>query len=233
VIASFGLGDFVEMFLKIFRVVEGNAVDQGEHFVFGIAAPVSPGYGLEFDSFDERGVGDVGAATEVEEVAVPIEADLSGRVGLGELIDQFQFVGLAQFFEFIAGLVVGDFGPFEELAFLGEFLHVFFDFGEVFGPEGCGQVEVVVEPVFEVIDEGWSDGVLNAVAVELPHGLSEQVCAAVTKDFERFAIVVGGEDGFDCRRAVDLGAEVDHFSVDARGQDILHLVGQMFLEDFE
>jgi hypothetical protein len=123
--------------------------------------------------------------------------------------------------------------------------HFLFDFLEVFGREGRGAVEIVVEAVID----GRSDAQLG-IGIELQHGRGQKVGGGMAIDHQRFGIL-GGEDlkggvlfdgtGQVVKLAVDLGddggvgeARADGFGdIDgavARGDRLLAAVGQSDLD---
>ena len=82
-VAARGFFKAGEVGVQIFLGEEGGAVDALELRILLVAEPVSAGEAGDFEGFDAAGGGDVRAATEVDEVAVAIEADLvAGCVNL-------------------------------------------------------------------------------------------------------------------------------------------------------
>ena len=85
---------------------EGGTVDAGEHGVVGVAAPVGAGRREHFDGRDAPGVGHVRTAAQVDEVAVPVDAD--GLV-FRQVADELDLVGLGG--EELQGLLPTDLLP--------------------------------------------------------------------------------------------------------------------------
>ena len=75
-VAARGFFEAGEVGIEIFLGEEGGAVDALELRILLVAEPVSAGEAGYFESLDAAGGGDVRAATEVDELAVAIEADL-------------------------------------------------------------------------------------------------------------------------------------------------------------
>ena len=86
-IALLGLFDLLEIGVEFFLLGEGGAVDAGEHFAVGVAAPIGAGHLHQFEGVaDLADGGHVRAAAEIEPVALLVDFDLLvGGNGVDEL----------------------------------------------------------------------------------------------------------------------------------------------------
>ena len=102
------------------------------------------------------------------------------------------------------------FKALQRVVFLDDLLHLRLDLGEVLGGEGGGQIEIVVEAVFD----GRADGELGA-GIQPAHRLGQNVGGGVPIGALAFGIVKGE----DLQRAVLLErrAQVHHFAVHPGG----------------
>ena len=73
-VAAVGFFEALEVGVKIFLREERGAVDALELRVLLVAEPVGAGERADLEGFDAAGGGNVRAAAEVDEVAVPVEA---------------------------------------------------------------------------------------------------------------------------------------------------------------
>src|ERR1035437_5950382 len=144
VVALLGLFHLFEVGVEFLGGEEGGAVNALELLVVLVALPVGAGDTEQLEGLDLRGVGDVGAAAEIDEAGSEgvLGEDLTGLLfdelalhpGFGVLLEAFLFGG--------------------EDAFVGErarldLPHLFLDLFEVAGGERGGAVEIVVEAVLD------------------------------------------------------------------------------------
>src|SRR3954468_15978425 len=85
-VALLGFFDLVEILLKLLLVGERGPVDALELRVFFVAQPVGARDVQQLESLDAASGWDVRPATEVDELAIPIQRDLF--IGFGELLDE-------------------------------------------------------------------------------------------------------------------------------------------------
>ena len=183
VVALLGLFELVEVVVEVLGGEEGGAVDALQLLVVLVALPVGAGDGEQLEGLDLRGVGDVRAAAEVDEVG---SEGVLGEDVVGLLFDELALHPRI-------GVFLEAFGFGGEDAFVGESArldlpHLLLDLLEVVGSERGGAVEVVIEAVLD----GRADAELG-FGIELEHGGGEQVGGGVAVDFERLG-VLGGED---------------------------------------
>lgn len=219
-LAVVALGGFLEAHqvrLELVLVGPGGAVDALQLRVLLGAAPVRGGDAHELGGVaDPAGVRDVRAAAEVlpEHLArlrvdVLVHGELAGTdldalagVAVGRCTleaDELLLVGLPR--HQLACLLVGDDHATEALGLLDDAVHALLDRLEVFGGEGLGDVEVVVE----AIGDGRPDAELG-VRVDLLHGLRQHVGGRVAEDVEPVLLLqgdgLGGLAGLHVRREV-------------------------------
>src|ERR1017187_5162155 len=202
VVALLGLFHLFEVGVEFLGGEEGGAVNALELLVVLVALPVGAGDTEQLEGLDLRGVGDVGAAAEIDEAGSEgvLGEDLAGLLfdelalhpGFGVLLEALFFGGKDAFVGEGAGL---------------DLPHLLLDLLEVVGGEGGGAVEIVVEAVVD----GRADAELG-FGIEFEHGGGEEVGGGVAVDLERFG-VPGGED---LNRGVllDGAGEVEHLAVD-------------------
>jgi hypothetical protein len=81
VIAAFGFLKLSEIFLLILLAEERRAVDALQALVAGVSLPVRPGDAEHLERLDLSGIRNVRTAAQVDEFALPVEAE---RVVIGE-----------------------------------------------------------------------------------------------------------------------------------------------------
>ena len=183
---------------------EGGAVDSREHRVLLVAAPVGAGEAGELEGAAAELVGarQVRAATEVDEVALAIDADrrdlVAGRLGGGhEVVDELDLEGLVETGRQAGGARAGRAGPeHRERLVDGQFValhrqvlahdlaHLLLDARQVGLADGLGELEVVVEAVLD----GRPNGVLRA-REEADDGLRHHVRGGVTQDVDGVGVL--------------------------------------------
>ena len=131
--------------VQLLLVVEGHAVDAGQHLVVLVVLPVSARLLGDLEGFQRLGVGQVGPDAHVDVLALLVEAEL-GLVGqVGHVLD---LVVLAALLHQLDGLAAGQDEGLDGKVFLADLLHLFFNAGQVLvGQLGVAQVHVVVEAV--------------------------------------------------------------------------------------
>ncbi len=188
VVAAAGFFELAFVGFEFFGGFEEGAVDALELGVFFGAAPVGAGDGSEFEGADFSGVVDVAAFAEVGEVSV-------GALGDGAVLEvgkEVELEGLV--LPALEGFLAGDLGHLEGEASGDALAHAVFEPLKVFGGEGAGEAEVVVEAGVD----GGADAEFG-IGEELEHGFGEQVCGGVAHACEPLFSGEGGE--------VDVGFE--------------------------
>ena len=176
VVPLLGLLHHGEVLVEVLLVLEGGAVDAGEHLVVLVAAPVRACDGGELERLALLRVEHVRPGAEVGELALLVEAD-DGV--LGEVLDKLDLVVLVPLLH-----ELDRFGPrkgegleFEVL--LHDLLHLGLDLGQVVCSEAAFAVHVVVE---SVADRG-TDGQFG-LGPEPFDGLREDVRGGVPQHGE-------------------------------------------------
>ena len=147
-LAVIALAGFLLLLLpgvQLLLVVEGHAVDAGQHLVVLVVLPVSARLLGDLEGFQRLGVGQVGPDAHVDVLALLVEAEL-GLVGqVGHVLD---LVVLAALLHQLDGLVAGQDEGLDGKVFLADLLHLFFNAGQILvGQLGVAQVHIVVEAV--------------------------------------------------------------------------------------
>src|SRR5260370_31784616 len=165
VVALLGLFHLLEVGVELLGREESSAVYALKLLVVLIALPVGAGDGEQLECLDLRSVGDVRAATEIDEARSQgvLGEDLTGALfdelalhpGVGILLETFPFGG--------------------ENPFVGErarlyLPHLLLDLFEVVRGERGGAVEIVIETVLD----GRADAELG-FGIEFEHSGGEQV----------------------------------------------------------
>ena len=190
--------------VELFGGVEGGAVDAGEHDVVLVAAPVRASQGEQLEVLEVRGVGHVRAAAEVNVVVLPVDVD--GVVG--DLAQDLDLVGIFALGKELNGRLAGNALAAQGHGALGDLVHLLLDGGKVGLRDGLGELNVVIESVFDSRTDG-DDG----AGIEVAHGFGKQVGRGVAHDVEAFGRLRGdrrdGGVSFDDHIEID-GLAVDH-----------------------
>ena len=131
--------------VQLLLVVEGHAVDAGEHLVVLVVLPVGTRLLGDLESLQRLGVGQVGPDAHVDVLALLVEAEL-GLIGqVGDVLD---LVMLAPLLHELDGLVPGQDERLDGQILLADLLHFLLDGGQVLVAElGVAQVHVIVKAV--------------------------------------------------------------------------------------
>ena len=157
-------------------------------------------------------------AAEVEEVAATVQGH---GVGI-EFFNDLDLVGLALAFEESDSVGLAHDGTFERNVGGHDGAHFLFDGFQIFGGEGTGSVEVVVEALVD----GGTDGHLHA-GEELLHGGGHDMRGGMTQELETFGFVHGDGSGLDSIGGHFCGEIEKSFSFSS-----LHTAGKSGLEPF-
>ena len=180
VVAPLGLSQALEVRGQVVLGEPGGAIDALQLLVALVATPVHTGHALQLDGTQVAGVGDVGSATKVDEVARAVDAH---RVDVTvEPVDDGHLERLAHVAEQPVGRVAADHLALKRDARACQLVHASLDAGQVLLAEMrvTGEPEVVEEPVLD----GRTDVVLCA-GIELHHRRGHQVGCAVAEDVKR------------------------------------------------
>ena len=190
-IALPGLLELREMGVELFLVEEGRAVDALEHLAVGLSLPVGAGDGEELERPDLAGVGDVGAAAEIDEFALAIEAEHAELMQLA--VDMLDLEGLAQVGDELAGLVHRQREPLERLRILEDARHLGLDgWKVVLGKAAAVDLDVVVEAA------GRGRSKREPDSGKEPHDRPRHdVRRGVAQDVERLAVLRGQDSQLD------------------------------------
>ena len=198
----------MQIIFEIFVVRPGRAVDALQHLVARIAAPVGAGHLHELEYFELAGGRHMRPATQVDPLALAIQADGLVRGNAG---DDLGLVVLAEVLEKAHRFVARHLAAQHREIALHDLGHLRFDRGEIFGREGSLVGEVVVETIFD----HRADGHLR-IGEQGLHGLREQVRRRVTDDLEGIGMLFG--DDFERGIARDRKRRVDQFATDLAGE---------------
>ena len=128
---------------ELLVVVEGDAVDAGEHLVFPVVLPIGAGLLGDFEGLEGLGVGQVGTNAHIDIVTLLIEGDPGV---LREVADVLHLVDLAAGFHQGDGLVPGQLVGLDGQVLLADLLHLSLDGLKVLvGELLLSQIHVVVE----------------------------------------------------------------------------------------
>ncbi len=184
VIAALGFFDLFEVGLQILLAEQRRAVQPLQLLVARVPFPVRTGDRQQLEGFDLAGVGDVRSATQVDELALPVEAE---RIVLGQpRLDVLDLQLLIQIVAQFDGFVAVQREPLERLRLLDDLLHLLFDPWEIIVADLMLQVEVVVEAVGQCRPERQRNA-----GIQPHHGPSHHVRTRVPQHAQGFGIAVG------------------------------------------
>ena len=193
-----------------------SAVHAGEHGATFVAPPVGAGDGEEFERLAHlAGRRQVRAAAQVGEVALLVQADGVDALVGDEIVDHLDLVVLAQVGETLLRLFDGQLDAGQREVLSHDPGHLGLDLGQVLAGDGLGQVEVVVEPVLEVVHQRRADAVLDLGPVQAADGHGHHVGGGMAEDFQG-GVVPGGEDLEPVRALAHRRREVHGRTVDDR-----------------
>ena len=170
VVAALGLLEELKVAGEVGLVLPGGAVDALQHGLGRVATPVGARDAHELEGLALAGAAHVGAAAEVDEAVLLIEADL----GDTEVLAELNLVLLVALLEVGDGLLRRNVPGLELEVALHDALHARLDVDKVVGRERTGQVEVVVEAVGDRRADGHA-----GLGEDLEHRLRHDVGAGV------------------------------------------------------
>ena len=152
VIALTGLLLLLLPCIQLFLIVEGHAVDAGEHLVFLVVLPVCAGLLGDLEGLQRLGVGQVGSDAHIHVLALLEEAEL-GLIGqISHVLDLVVFLAL---FHQLHGLGAGQDEGLDGQILLDDLAHLFFDVCQILVAELLvAQIDIVVEAVLGSGAEG-------------------------------------------------------------------------------
>jgi len=209
VVAAAGQLELLQVRRQLLLLREGCAVDAGEHGVLLVAPPVGAGQAGELEGAGAQPgrAGQMGAAAQVRELALGVDADGRLRPPFGggsghQILHELDLEGLVerqgQTGVRLAVLSSPEHGQRlvdrhhvagRRQVLAHDLRHLLLDAGEVGLGDGLGEVEVVVEAVLD----GRADGVPRA-RPQPQHGLRQHVRRGVTQHVQPLG-VGGGDDG--------------------------------------
>ena len=142
VIARAGLFQLLEVRVELLLVRPGRPVDALEHLVPLVAAPVRAGDVGQLERAEAAGRGDVGAAAEIEPLALAVDGE---RLVGGDVADDLDLVFLADAVEDLDGLVARPFLAADRQIARHDLRHLLLDAAEVVVAERPIGGEVIVE----------------------------------------------------------------------------------------
>jgi hypothetical protein len=181
VVALLRLLEAPEVLVELLLGEPRGPVDPLQHRVLLVPAPVGAGGGEELEGLELPGRGHVGAAAEVEEVALAIDRDGRHR----EPAQDLHLERLAPLFEERDGPVARHLLPRERVVRLDDLAHGVLDAREILGRERLRLEEVVVEAV---LDRG-PDGDLH-LREEALHRLRHHVRGGVAERGQGLGVAV-------------------------------------------
>ena len=173
VVTLLGLFKHDEILVEHLLLGEGDAVDTCHLLALGIAAPESTCYAGDLDSFDGTRAHQVRTTAEVCEVALGVCSD--GTVS-EILLNVLHLIFLSVSLKLLDGVGFGYLTSYDGLVFLGKFLHLLLDLGEVvFGDHLALRGHDIIE---EAVLDSRAKAELYA-GVELLQCLGEQMGRSV------------------------------------------------------
>ena len=133
-----------EIRVELFLLEERRAVDALQHLTLGVAAPIRAGGVRQLEVLEARRVGNVRAATQIDERTVGVRRDDLVVAELGEALELERIVG-----EPLLGFGAVHFVAHERILLGRDLPHLVLERGEIVGREGLRDLEVVVEAVVD------------------------------------------------------------------------------------
>ena len=180
VIAAFGFLDAVEMRFELLLSEECHRINALELGIAFLTLPVSAGDVHQFERLDALGRRNVRATAEIDELPGGVEGN--HRLG-GLFFDQFALKNLVALLVEIESLGLGDKLALVRQILRREFVHLLFDFCEVFLGEGLLAQEFIEKAGVN----GRTDAELY-VWIQLHNGSGEQVGRGMAEHKERIGI---------------------------------------------
>ena len=204
VVALARLLEAVQVLAQVLRGEERGPVDPLQHPAPLVPAPVRAGRAQELEVPEASGAGYVRPAAEVEEGAVLVDGD---DLVFGKLLEPFQLEGVVG--EELPRLLVRNDAALEGVVGLHHLVHPLLNRFELFGREGLGHVEVVVEAV---VDRGTEP---DARARDhLANRSGQDVGGGMAQHAKRLRVALGEEA--HGRAVGERPVQVDDFAVDDR-----------------
>ena len=208
VVAFGGEGQARQMLVEHAFFRKADAVNARELRAAFVSAPVRARHVEQLDMLDPARRGNVGAAAQIDEVALPIERDCA----VFEVFEQFQFVFVALVLKIPDRIRLGYVLPFVRRVARGQFAHPLFDAFQVL----CADFAVAgVYVVVESLLNGRSDAEFDA-GKQLFERFGHEVRRGMPKG--RLSVRVAPGQNLDGGVFVDGAGQVPDFSVHPYGQ---------------
>src|SRR5205823_14573032 len=146
VIARAGLFQLLEVRVELLLVRPGRPVDALEHLVPLVAAPVRAGHVGQLERAEAAGRGDVGAAAEIEPLALAVDGE---RLVAGDVADDLDLELLADAVEDLDRFVARPLFALDRQIARDDLRHLLLDAAEVLVAERPIGGEVVEETVLD------------------------------------------------------------------------------------
>jgi len=159
-----------QVLFQLLRGGKGRAIDAGEHVPVGIPAPIGAREVQELEVAHEAGGGEVGAAAEVQELALAIKRDPLPW----DLREELELIILAAFLENPFGLSPGQPDTLKGEILAHDLAHLLFNAWQILMGDGAWEKEVVVEAV----GDGGADGQFRP-GEEARHGVGQHMGCGV------------------------------------------------------
>ena len=128
---------------QLFAVMESNAIDAGQHLVLAVILPVSSGLSGNLECLQSLGVGEVGADTHIDIIALLIECD--PRI-LSKISDMLDLINLSSVFHQLDRFRTGKFECLDRQILFGDLRHLGFDRSQILIREFLSvQIHVIIE----------------------------------------------------------------------------------------
>ena len=190
VVALCGLGEHVDVLVKLLLVRPCGSVDALQHLVLGIAAPVRAGGLGKLEMLAEPHVGHMRAAAHVDVLEVVIESRMI--IPADVLLEDLHLVGFIAGLEDIVGLLPGNLFLYD-VVFLGsELVHALLKVLQLLVGERVINVDIIIEAVLD----HRADCHLG-IGIKLLEGMPEQMGTGVADNLHAF-LVLRGDDGEGC-----------------------------------
>ena len=207
-VAALGLFELKEVLVELLLARKGGAVDALQLGIFRVAAPIRAGDVHQLEGLAEiTGRGQMRADAEIDEIALPVEADL---LVSRDFADIFGLVGLADAVEEgDRGVAVPDLAR-DLLVAAHDLAHARLDLLEILGSERLGAREIVIEPGLGRRPEGDL-----GVGIQFLDRLRHDMGRIVAQNLEPFRHLPS--DDRDGGVMVDHGREIARPAVDPNG----------------
>ncbi len=224
-VALFRLFQLLQIGIQILLGEKGGRVQTLQLLAGRVALPVGPSQRHQLEGANLAGVGQVGAAAQVDELALAIEAE---RILLAEfLVDVLDLELLPHPLHQGTGFRRDPFEALERLGRLDDLAHLLLDAREIFLADRGGGIYVVVEAVFQ----GGAKRQLGT-GKQAQHRPGHDVGARMPQYLEGLGIAVRQQFDFEFSTFGQGQGEVGHLAIHHRsnrrlGQSLANPLGQI------